>query len=90
MEFDIITLMNRSNDYCEQGNYQKVIECCDKMLDYEPENIGASQDKGIALVKLKMYLESITYLNFVLKAHPDDLSLKKIRDYALSKAQKHK
>ena len=81
---DIIALMNQSNDYCTQGNYQKVIECCDKMLDYQPENIGATLDKAIALANLGMYSEAIQCLDIVL-SQIDDKEIRELRKEFLLK-----
>ncbi len=43
MDYDVIALNRESNKYCEMGDYKRVIRCCDKMLDYEPDNLGQEQ-----------------------------------------------
>lgn len=66
--------IREANQYCEQGEFEKAIECYDKALEINPENYDIYIDKGITYSDMKKEDKAVitfseTINRFPLKAY---------------------
>lgn len=68
------------DDYVKQGDalffenrYEEAIECYDKAIQLEPNNVDVWFFKGYVLQKLKLYDEAIACYNKTIEIYPDEM-----------------
>jgi tetratricopeptide (TPR) repeat protein len=70
------------------GHYDEAILWYDKVLDIDPTNISALNNKGVALYNLGHYDEAILWYDKVLDIDPNDLDAEYNRSIALDTLHK--
>lgn len=63
--------IGRGDYYLSKKDYEKAIECYDKALEIEPENVYALRSKGSALERLDRYDDAIKIYNKGLSLFPN-------------------
>ena len=70
---------------CEQfDDYAEVIECCDRILEIEPENAQGLYYKTLVLFDLKEYEKALDLADHAIRIHPDDYRFYNIRAFMLT------
>jgi tetratricopeptide (TPR) repeat protein len=64
-------LLNKGFSLGELHNYKEAIDCYDKVLDIDPNNVVALNNKGVSLNGLAKYGEAITCFDKVLVIDPN-------------------
>ena len=75
MKDQIESLLDKANNLFLDGKIKDAISYYDKILNTQPENIAALNNKGYALSKLKDYSGAISYYDKALQNNPNDLSV---------------
>jgi hypothetical protein len=65
------------------GHYDEAIQWYDKVLNIDPTNISALNNKGVALYNLGHYDEAIQWYDKVLAIDPNDSDAKYNKSIAL-------
>jgi|GEM_PF-853802 len=67
---DIKSLLAEGNNHYEAGEFEKAIQCFDRIIDFNPKCADAYYGKGLSLTKLGLYEEAIKNFDKVLAVHP--------------------
>ena len=74
--------------YSKLENYEKILICCDKMIEIESNNASKWwYNKAICYYKLKNLEKSIEYFDKVIKLNPHDKDAKELRDRTIKKLE---
>ena len=80
-DYSIETLLGQ----CEQSDEpKKVVECCDRIFETDPENARALHYKASALFELKEYEKALELADRALKVHPGDYRFYNIKAFILT------
>jgi tetratricopeptide (TPR) repeat protein len=72
------------------GNYQEMIQCCDKAIAINPKTFSAWLNKGAALNELKLYREAIQCFATATKLEPKSTSPMRTSDFMSLNGRKSK
>ncbi|GAA6623538.1 tetratricopeptide repeat protein [Scytonema sp. NUACC26] len=67
---NIETLLNQAGEYLEKGNYDKVVENCNQVLEQDKNNYGAYIMRGLAYTQLEQYQPAINDFNQAINIEP--------------------
>jgi len=65
-------LLEQANEAFFQANFDKAISLLDILLEHNPNNIEALNNKAVSLIKLEKFNEAFTPLNQVMKIDPEN------------------
>jgi tetratricopeptide (TPR) repeat protein len=83
-------LMLKGKEYYHKEDYDKAIDCYDKVLEIDPKHTIACGNKGLALSKLGKHNEAIECYDKVLEVDYDSPIAWYSKGVALDKLRKHK
>ena len=63
--------INKANRYCELGEFEKAIECYDKVLELNPDNYDMYIDKAITYSDMKKEEEAVKIYSEAIKRFPE-------------------
>ncbi|MBD2776396.1 tetratricopeptide repeat protein [Iningainema tapete] len=67
---NIETLLNQAEEYLEKGNYDKVVENCNNVLEQDKNNYGAYIMRGLAYTQLEQYQPAVKDFNQAINIEP--------------------
>lgn len=83
---DEVSLLEKNAiEMIDESNYDEALFYIDKILEIDPENIGALNNKGGILVELGNYTDSIVVFNKILTINENDTGTLNNKAIALSK-----
>ncbi|MEQ8191140.1 MAG: SUMF1/EgtB/PvdO family nonheme iron enzyme [Candidatus Eremiobacterota bacterium] len=92
---NITECKNKGNILCKQEKYQEAIECYNKALNIDPEDVYIKNNKGLALYNKGLtlyeqgkYQEAIEFYNSSLKIDPQNIYALKNKELCLEKLLK--
>ncbi|MGB6300962.1 MAG: tetratricopeptide repeat protein [Rivularia sp. (in: cyanobacteria)] len=68
---NIETLLNQAAEYLEKGDYDKVVENCNQVLQQDKDNYGAYIIRGIAYTQLEKYKPAVDDFNQAIRIQPN-------------------
>jgi len=73
----IAVFLKKANWLQKNGRYEESIECYDKILELDQENIDALNQKSFLLYKIKLYEKSIKCCEKILEIDSENIRAKK-------------
>jgi tetratricopeptide (TPR) repeat protein len=80
----------KANEIYYKGEYEKAVECYDKVLEIDPKHTIALGNKGLALAKVGKYNEAIWSFDKVLEMDNDSVIAWYSKGVSLSKRIRQK
>ncbi|NJN13800.1 MAG: tetratricopeptide repeat protein [Richelia sp. RM1_1_1] len=68
---NIETLLNQASEYLEKGDYDKVVENCNQVLQQDKNNYGAYIMRGLAYTQLEKYQPAVDDFNQAIRIEPN-------------------
>lgn len=80
-DYSVETLLKQCEEF---DDYSKVIECCDRVFEMDPDNVQALYYKTLVLFELKEYEKAMDLANHAIGIHPRDYRFHNIRAFMLT------
>ena len=68
---NIDTLLNQAGEYLEKGDYDKVVENCNQVLQQDKNNYGAYILRGLAYTQIQKYQPAVDDFNQAIRIEPN-------------------
>ena len=86
---EVETLYNTANNFYDNQKYDEALQYFDKVLDIDPSNVNALNNKGLALDHLQRYDEALQYFDKALTIDPSSFSALNNKGTALDHLQRY-